>query len=210
MSSSDYRLAAIMFTDIVGFSRMMEQNEAETLQLLSSHNRLVADAIGEYNGTIIKSMGDGFLVDFPNTVQAVQAGVTILDRMHAWNVTRGGEPLQLRIGIHLGDIHFFDDDALGEGINIASRLQTVAQPGRIAISQDVYNMIVNKLSVPIEARGEVKLKNIQRSVPVYEIAVSAERPSAASTAATAATAAAQNSAERPPTTPAAANRNNFV
>lgn len=90
MSSSDYRLAAIMFTDIVGFSRMMEQNEAETLQLLSSHNRLVADAIGEYNGTIIKSMGDGFLVDFPNTVQAVQAGVTILDRMHAWNVTRGG------------------------------------------------------------------------------------------------------------------------
>lgn len=173
MESKEYRLAAIMFTDIVSFSRMMEADEAATMQLLGEHNQLVAEAAQEYRGTVIKTIGDAFLIDFPNTVQAVQAGVTILDRLHAWNVTRGGTPVQLRIGIHLGDIHFFDDDALGEGINIAARLQQVADPGKIAISQDVYNMVVNKVKVPIKAKGEVKLKNIQRAIEVYEISVTA-------------------------------------
>lgn len=174
MKSREYRLAAIMFTDIVGFSRKMEQDEQGTLALLSEHNAIIYEIASQFKGTVIKTIGDAFLIDFPNTVQAVQAAVSILSRFLAWNTARGGEPMELRIGIHLGDIHFFDDDALGEGINIASRLQQVAKPGKIAISQDVYNLIANKVKVPIEHRGEVKLKNIARSIEVYEISVTAD------------------------------------
>lgn len=174
MKSREYRLAAIMFTDIVGFSRKMEQDEQGTLALLSEHNAIIYEIASQFKGTVIKTIGDAFLIDFPNTVQAVQAAVSILSRFLAWNTARGGEPMELRIGIHLGDIHFFDDDALGEGINIASRLQQVAKPGKIAISQDVYNLIANKVKVPIEHKGEVKLKNIARSIEVYEISVTAD------------------------------------
>lgn len=165
----DYRLAAIMFTDICGFSRMMENNEQETLKLLKYHNELVGNLVGKYNGNVIKTIGDAFLVDFKNTTEAVSCAVEIQSELVHFNRNKQGDKLQLRIGIHLGDIWFFENDALGEGINIASRLQNLARPGRVCISKDVYNQILNKIDVEIVSLGHVKLKNITKEIYAYEI-----------------------------------------
>ncbi len=166
----DYRLAAIMFTDIYGFSRMMEKNERKMLALLNEHNSIIEKLVKQHNGHVIKTIGDAYLVDFNNTVHAVQCGVDIQKALHDFNINRPfEEQLFLRIGVHLGDIWFFENDALGEGINIASRLQGLARPGRIVISHDVYNLVFNKLDIEIFSLGKAKLKNITKEIFAYEI-----------------------------------------
>lgn len=170
MEQKDYRLAAIMYTDIVGFSRMMEQNESGTLELLRLHNRIVTDIAARRHGTVIKTIGDAFLVDFRNTVEALQCAMEIQDAVYAHNKTEGAQLLLMRIGVHLGDIYFFENDALGEGINIASRLQSLAKPGCICFSQDVYNQVLNKIDFQAEKLGKVSLKNITKEIHAYEIA----------------------------------------
>ncbi|TFG63111.1 MAG: adenylate/guanylate cyclase domain-containing protein, partial [Spirochaetales bacterium] len=169
MEHKDYRLAAVMYTDICGFSRMLEKNEQETLEMLSFHNKLIYEKAKKHNGTVIKSIGDAFLVDFKNTFDAVKCAIEIQHELGAFNSSKQGEKLVLRIGIHLGDIYFFETDALGEGINIASRLQSLAKPGRICISREVYSMVSNKIDVRIIPLGRVDLKNITRDIFAYEI-----------------------------------------
>lgn len=164
----DYRLAAVMFTDIYGFSRMMEADEKGTLNLLQDHNQLIIDRVRKFNGNIIKTIGDAFLVDFRNTSDAVKSALEIQNAVFKYN-TANNTRLMLRIGIHLGDIWFFENDALGEVINIASRLETLARPGRICISHDVYNQILNKVDVEIISLGAAKLKNISKEIIAYEI-----------------------------------------
>jgi class 3 adenylate cyclase len=169
MEQKDYRLAAIMFTDIHGFSRMMEKDEAGTLKLLSYHNDLIAGIVKRHNGTVIKTIGDALLVDFKNTVDALQSALEIQDELYAYNKAHPELPLLIRIGLHLGDIYFYENDALGEGINIASRLQSVAHPGCICMSQDVYNHVLNKIDFTAEKLGRVSLKNISKEIHAYEI-----------------------------------------
>ncbi len=171
MDHKEYRLAAIMYTDIVGFSRMMEQNEAATLRLLEYHNQLVTELAADHGGKVIKTAGDAFLVDFSSALQAVKCSAAIQRAIaqHTADEDSGEMRLQLRIGVHVGDIYFLENDALGDGINIASRLQSIAKPGTICISQDVYNLIQAKLDERIRPRGTVHLKNITREVAVYEI-----------------------------------------
>lgn len=169
MEQKDYRLAAIMYTDIVGFSRMMERDEAGTLKLLNFHNQLVMDICKKHNGSIIKTFGDAFLVDFKSTVNALQCAMKIQDVLYEYNIQHKESPLLLRIGIHLGDIYFYENDALGDGINIAVKLQSLAQPGTICISQDVYNQVLNKLEFQAEKLGKVSLKTITKEISAYEI-----------------------------------------
>lgn len=169
MEQKDYRLAAIMYTDIVGFSRMMEKDEAGTLKLLRFHNRIVKNAAVKFSGTIIKTIGDAFLVDFRSTVSALQCAMEIQDKLYINNMKEGTEILLLRIGLHLGDIYFFENDALGDGINIASRLQSLARPGCICFSQDVYNQVINKIDFHAEKLGQVSLKNISKEIHAFEI-----------------------------------------
>lgn len=169
MEQKDYRLAAIMYTDIVGFSRMIEHDEAGTLALLSFHNKLVTEITHKHGGTIIKTIGDAFLVDFRSTVSALKCAMGIQDAIYAYNSEHQEKPLLLRIGIHLGDIYFYENDALGDGINIAARLQGMARPGTICISQDVYNQVLNKLDFQAEKLGKVSLKNISKEIHAYEI-----------------------------------------
>lgn len=170
MEQKDYRLAAIMYTDIVGFSRMMEKDEAGTLELLRYHNGLVSEAASKRRGAVIKTIGDAFLVDFRNTVDALQCAMDIQAELYERNKAGGSAPLLLRIGVHLGDIYFFENDALGEGINIASRLQSLARPGCICFSQDVYNQVLNKIDFRADKLGKVSLKNISKEIHAYEIA----------------------------------------
>jgi len=169
MEQTDYRLAAIMYTDIVGFSRMMERDEAGTLDILRYHNTLVTDLATKRHGTVIKTIGDAFLVDFRNTVEALQCAMDIQAAIYEHNKEGKSQPLLLRIGLHLGDIYFFENDALGEGINIASRLQSFARPGCICFSQDVYNQVLNKIDFRADKLGKVSLKNITKEIHGYEI-----------------------------------------
>jgi Adenylate cyclase, family 3 (some proteins contain HAMP domain) len=169
MEQKDYRLAAIMYTDIAGFSRMMERDEAGTLQLLTYHNELIGGIVESHHGKVIKTIGDALLIDFKNTVEALQSAMEVQDRLYERNKANPDSPLLVRIGLHLGDIYFFENDALGEGINIAARLQSFAKPGCICFSQDVYNIVLNKIEFNAQKLGKVSLKNITKEIHAYEI-----------------------------------------
>jgi adenylate cyclase len=129
------KLAAIMFTDMVGFSRQMGANEARMLRILEVHNRIIQQAIAEHHGHVVKTMGDAFLVDFPSVVHAVQCAQHVQAQCQTYNAEKEkGEQIHVRIGIHLGDIIQQNGDVLGDGVNIASRLQTLAEPDTIKTS----------------------------------------------------------------------------
>jgi len=140
------RLAAIMFTDIVGFSRQMGADETRTLQVLAVHNQVIQQAVAEHHGHVIKTMGDAFVVDFPSVVHAVQCAQHVHELFRRHNAeTQRDEQIHIRIGIHLGDIIQQDGDVLGDGVNIASRLQTLTEPDTICISQPVYQELEKNL-----------------------------------------------------------------
>ncbi|HQC26117.1 MAG TPA: adenylate/guanylate cyclase domain-containing protein, partial [Treponemataceae bacterium] len=169
MKQTDYRLAAIMYTDIVGFSKMMGENEAETLNVLRTHNRILDEAVEACHGTVIKTIGDAYMVDFRNTVEALQCAVEVQEKIYEYNKQTGSYILLVRIGLHLGDIYFYEKDAFGDGINIAARLQSFAKPGCICFSQDVFNQVLNKVDFHAEKLGRVSLKNINKEIHAYEI-----------------------------------------
>ena len=165
------RLAAIMFTDIVGFSRQMGNNEARMLQLLETHNRTIQQAVAAHHGTVIKTVGDAFLVDFPSVVHAVQCAQQIQQQFRAYNAeTESGGQIHVRIGIHSGDIVHKDGDVFGDGVNIASRLQACAEPDTICISDAVHRDVAKKLDLgTVVSLGRPKLKNIAERFQVYAL-----------------------------------------
>ncbi|HEV8717236.1 MAG TPA: tetratricopeptide repeat protein [Candidatus Binatia bacterium] len=165
------RLTAIMFTDMVGFSRQMGADEARTLRALEVHNHIIQQAVAAHHGYVIKSTGDGFLVDFPSVVNAVQCAQQIQDQFRAHNVEKApAEQIHVRIGIHSGDIVQRDGDVFGDGVNIAARLQELAAPDTICISHKVYEEVEKKLALgTVVALGRPKLKNIAQRQPVYAL-----------------------------------------
>ena len=165
------RLAAIMFTDIVGFSRLMGADEARTLRLLDVHNAIIRHAVAEQHGAVIKTIGDAFLVDFPSVVHAVQCAQQIQAQFRTRNAEQEpAEQTHVRIGIHLGDIVQRDGDVFGDGVNIASRLQSLAEPDTTCISQVVYNEVSKKLDLgTVVSLGRPKLKNIAERFVVYAL-----------------------------------------
>jgi adenylate cyclase len=171
------KLAAIMFTDIVGFSRQMGADEARTLRLLAAHNQVIQQAVSAHKGAVIKTVGDAFLVDFPSVVHAVQCAQQIQAQFRAGNAEKEtNEQIQVRVGIHLGDIVQQDGDVFGDGVNIASRLQALAEPDTICISQKVYEEVEKKLSLgTVVSLGRPKLKNITQRFPVYVLLTEAPK-----------------------------------
>ena len=165
------KLAAIMFTDIAGFSRQMGADEARMLRLLDVHNRIIQHAVTEHHGTVIKTVGDAFLVDFPSVVHAVQCAQQVHAQLRAHNAEKEqAEQIHVRIGIHLGDIVQKDGDVFGDGVNIASRLQALAEPDTICISQVVYKEVEKKLALgTVVSLGRPKLKNIVERFAVYAL-----------------------------------------
>ena len=170
------KLAAIMFTDIVGFSRQMGADEARTLRLLAVHNQIIQQAANAHKGTVIKTIGDAFLVDFPSVVNAVQCAQQVHAQLRAHNANKEStEQIHVRIGIHLGDIVQQGGDVFGDGVNVASRLQALAEPDTICISQKVYEEVAKKLPLgTVISLGRPKLKNIVERFQVY--ALLAEAP----------------------------------
>jgi adenylate cyclase len=165
------KLAAIMFTDIVGFSHQMGADEARMLRLLEIHNQLIQHAVSEHHGHVIKTMGDAFVVDFPSVVNAVQCAQRVQGHMRAHNAEKEKpEQIHVRIGIHLGDIVQKNGDVFGDGVNIASRLQTLAEPDTICLSQKVYEEVAKKISLgTVVSLGRPQLKNIAERFRVYAL-----------------------------------------
>lgn len=163
------RLATIMFTDIVGYSAMMHKDERGTLELLAQHNTIVQAEIERFGGTTIKTIGDAFLIDFNSVVECVECAFAIQEACAQFNTTRAeGRPkLQLRIGIHVGDVVFQENDVFGDGVNVAQRIQSQAEPGSICISEEVFKLIEKKVPIHFQLVGEKKLKNIDRPMRVY-------------------------------------------
>ena len=175
------RLVAILAADVAGYSRLMERDEAGTLEALKSRRRnILAPLLTEHHGRIVKLMGDGVLVEFGSAVIAVQCAVDLQRRMDEANAGLAEDRrILLRIGINLGDVIVEGGDLYGEGVNIAARLQAMAVPGGICLSQTMVNHVSNKVEVQFEDLGERKLKNLDRPVRVYRVvgmASALERP----------------------------------
>lgn len=165
------RLSAIMAADVVGYSRLMGANEVGTLQSLQKHQaELIEPEIAGRGGRVVKLTGDGILAEFPSVVSAVECATAIQRAMPARNA---GIPedrrIEFRMGINLGDVIVQGDDLFGDGVNVAARLESVARPGGIAVSQSVREHVGNKLELGFEDRGEEQLKNIDRPVRVYDV-----------------------------------------
>ncbi|MGC2782492.1 MAG: alpha/beta fold hydrolase [Roseiarcus sp.] len=164
------KLAAIMAVDVVGYSRLMGEDEAGTAKAVREHRKAAAPIVAGLGGRVVKTMGDGVLLEFPSVVAAVECAVTIQNMMVERNV---GMPearrVVYRIGVHLGDVLIDGDDILGEGVNIAARLESVCKPGGVSISRAVYDQISGKLALGFRTLGLQKLKNIAKGVEVFAI-----------------------------------------
>ena len=166
------RLAAILAADVVGYSRLVSANETDALARLSALRQdIIEPNITKYSGRLFKVMGDGFLAEFASAVLAVICAVEIQnDTEQAANRLDEGKRMLLRIGIHVGDVMVDDDDLMGDGVNIASRLESIAAPGGISISRAVHDQVRDRIDVAFDDKGEIALKNIARSVQVFTFA----------------------------------------
>jgi adenylate cyclase len=174
------RLAAVLAADVAGYSRLMGRDEEGTLaQLKSFRKSLVDPAIFEYRGRIVKTTGDGMLAEFASAVDAARCAIEVQRGMAKQNTGVPQEPkIEFRIGIHLGDIIIDDNDIFGDGVNIAARLEAIAEPGGVCISDDAHRQIRGKVDVAFEDMGVQTLKNIAEPMRVWQIRVNSVAASA--------------------------------
>jgi adenylate cyclase len=165
------RLAAVLAGDVAGYSRLMGADEEGTLKRLNAHRReFLEPKIAEHRGRIVKRTGDGVLIEFASAVDAGRCAVEIQRGMDERNrLASPDQQIQLRIGIHVGDIMIEEGDIFGDGVNVAARLEGIAEPGGICISEDAYRQVRDKLDNAFEDAGEQQLKNIARPVRVYRL-----------------------------------------
>ncbi|KAB2878880.1 hypothetical protein F9K33_11535 [bacterium] len=164
------KLSVIMFTDMVGYSKKVQENEDHALQLLNEHNKILEEKIQSYKGNIIKTIGDAFLADFDSVFNAVNCAVDIQQKLTERDrLVDPYDRVSVRIGIHVGDVIYRGQDVFGDGVNIASRIESVAGPGEIFISHDIYSIALGKLSYHFKDHGVKELKNISRPIHLYEV-----------------------------------------
>ena len=164
-------LAAIVAADVVGYSRLMGVNEKGTLAALKAHRLALIDPlVAAHKGYIVKTTGDGLLLSFPSIVEAVSCAVAMQSGMARRNNDIAADVrIDFRIGVNLGDVIVEKGDVFGDGVNIAARLEQIAPPGGICLSEDAYRQVRGKLEIPITDAGEQKLKNISNPIKVYRI-----------------------------------------
>lgn len=164
------KLSAVMFTDIKGFSRRMGESEHLTLKLLRDHNRIIRFLMRKHNGRIVKSTGDGYLIDFDSAVVAVQCAVEAQQRFQRYNEGKPeSDQIFIRIGISLGEVMIVDGDLFGDEVNIAARVQTLAEPGGVCITREVYERVKSKLAIVAVNMGPQDLKNIRQRIEIYKV-----------------------------------------
>jgi adenylate cyclase len=159
------KLAAILAADVVGYTRMMAADEAATLaQLRAVRLEIVGPLVNEHEGRVFKTTGDGFLAEFSSVVQALRCAIAVQERLRASEST-----LQLRVGLHQGDVVVDGDDLLGDGVNVAARLEPLAEPGGICISARVREDVAGKLPLDVDDLGEPDLKNVPQKIRVFRV-----------------------------------------
>ena len=169
-TQSKRQLAAIMFTDMVGYSQQMQKDEENALKLLEKQWEIVEPILNEFGGNRIKTIGDAFYTQFHSVLKALKCALEVQRILSSYNATRHFEEhVTLRIGIHLGDIEIKDGDAYGDGVNIAARIEPLAEPGGIAITEDVHRQVVNKIEYSFKPLGKPELKNIYQRFEVYQV-----------------------------------------
>ena len=170
------RLAAIMFTDLAGFTELAQADEARALASLEEQRKIVAPLVQLHNGRIVKSMGDGMLIEFPDARGAVAAALDVQRHLREAEVRPGSTALRMRIGVHLGDVQEEGTDIVGDAVNIASRLEPLAEPGGICVSEQVYLQVRNKLPAEFVLMGLQRLKGLQEPLQAYRVSEAANRP----------------------------------
>ena len=171
------RLAAVLAADVAGYTRLMEANEDATLSAWWSARKDVIDpTVARYRGRIVKHTGDGFLAEFPTATEAVQCAISMqTDLVAIHSKTPKDRHFAFRMGINLGEIVADKDDIYGEGVNLAARLEGLAEPGGICISEDVYRQVRHKLSINFDYLGEKSLKNLSEDEAVYHVSFGGKR-----------------------------------
>ena len=165
------RLTTILAADVVGYSRLMEQDEAGTMALLRARRQdVLMPSVAQHGGRVFKLMGDGVFIEFTSVVNAVECAVDIQKAMQAQNASiPTHRHILLRIGINLGDVIVEGGDLYGDGVNLAARLESLADPGGICISGDVYRQVRSKLNLDFQDLGEQKVKNIAEPVHAFRV-----------------------------------------
>src|SRR5882724_9564563 len=177
------RISAILAADVVGYSRLTEQNEADTIERLRAHRtELFEPEVAKHRGRIFKLTGDGFLAEFASVVEAVECAIALQLEMAARNQGAAADRrIDLRVAVNLGDVIIDGEDRLGEGVNIAARLEALADPGGVLISGTAFDQVRNKTQHRFEDLGTKALKNIVEPVRVYRLAGTPQPPAKAST-----------------------------
>ena len=177
MSADEQRkLAAIMFTDMVGYSALSQRDEKLAQELLEEHRRLLREIFPRFNGTEIKTIGDAFLVEFGSALEAAQCAIEIQRTLAKRNADIAPDRrIELKIGVHIGDVVHRGGDVYGDGVNIASRIEPVAGPGGICVSMDVERQIRNALEARFEKLAPTELKNISVPMDLFRIVLPWER-----------------------------------
>lgn len=164
------KLAAIMFTDVKDFSKKMGENEIAAMGVLKIHDDTMREIVARHNGVVIKSLGDSFMVDFSSAVNAVRCAIEAQERFWQYSQDKSEfEKIQIRIGIHLGDVMTVGNDLYGDGVNIAARIEAITEANRICVSAEIYNQVKNKMPIRAYNMGSTDLKNIAEPVEVFEL-----------------------------------------
>src|SRR5256714_5817016 len=170
MPIEERQLAAIVFTDMVAYCALAQRDEAYALELLEEHRRMLREILARFRGTEIKTIGDAFLLQFRSALEAVQCAMEIQRTFGKRNHDVPSERrIELRIGIHLGDVVHRAGDVYGDGVNIASRIEPLADPGGICISMDVERQIRNAIETRFEKLAPTELKNISVAMDLFRI-----------------------------------------
>jgi class 3 adenylate cyclase len=169
MSSDARKLTVIMFTDMVGYSKQFSADEERAMQLLEEHNAILDARVEEFGGTVIKTAGDSYMVDFDSVISAVNSAVEIQHDLDRRNSDTNVERIEVRIGIHVGDVFYRGSDVFGDGVNVASRVMSQADGRQIFVTRDVMSIAYGKLGLLYKDRNMFDLKNIDRPIHVYEV-----------------------------------------
>jgi uncharacterized protein (TIGR02996 family) len=175
LSEEQRKLAAIVFTDIVGFTALSQRDEARALRLLEKHNALFRSSLASYRGREIKTMGDGFLLEFESALDATLYAIEIQQHLHEHNLAVDIEDrINVRIGIHVGDVVHRGADVLGDAVNISSRIPSFADSNGICITEPVFLQVRNKIPNPLPKLSEQKLKNVEVPMNLYQVVLSSQ------------------------------------
>ena len=170
MSKGERRLAAIMYTDMVGYTALAQRNESLSLVLVVEQRKLVRPILSRHNGREVKTLGDAFLVEFPNSLDAVRCAYDIQRAAREFNISLPDEQrIHLRVGIHLGDIVASGGDISGDAVNVASRIEPLAEDGGVCITRQVFDQVQNKFELPLKSLGNKPLKNVASPIEVFRM-----------------------------------------